>query len=107
MGTMEKHNHKCQNCQGQHHSTTKYVKKGIKTLDDDLEYNDLWEPWKNIITSVKTTKANITRLQNMLKREQKPIINTDTIAKALDKRGILRHTITIQIASNNNFIHQV
>ena len=38
-------------------------------LDDDLEYNDLWELWKNIIISVKTAKANITRLQNMLKRE--------------------------------------
>ena len=71
MGTVEKHSHKCQNCQCQHHSTTKYVKKGIKTLDDNLEYNDLWEPWKNIVISVKTAKANITRLQNMSKREQK------------------------------------
>ena len=64
-------------------------------LNDDLGYNDLWEPWKHIIISVKTATANITRLQNMLKREQKPIIN---------KRGILRHTITIQIASNNNYL---
>ena len=40
-------------------------------LDNDLEYNDLWELWKNIVISVKTAKANITRLQNMSKREQK------------------------------------
>ena len=38
-------------------------------LDDDLEYNDLWELWKNIIISVKTANANMTRLQNMLKKE--------------------------------------
>ena len=38
-------------------------------LEDDLEYNDLWELWKNIVISVKTANANITRLQNMLKKE--------------------------------------
>ena len=38
-------------------------------LDDDLEYNDLWELWKNIVISVKTANANITRLQNMFKKE--------------------------------------
>ena len=38
-------------------------------LDNDLEYNDLWELWKNIIISVKTANANMTRLQNMLKKE--------------------------------------
>ena len=38
-------------------------------LDNDLEYNDLWELWKNIVISVKTANANITRLQNMLKKE--------------------------------------
>ena len=38
-------------------------------LDNDLEYNDLWELWKNIVISVKTANANITRLQNMFKKE--------------------------------------
>ena len=34
--------------------------------DEDLGYNDLYEPWLNVILSVETATANITRMQKML-----------------------------------------
>ena len=87
---------------------TNYIWDGNSTLtdsnpDDELGYNDLWESWKNIIISVKTGTANITYLQRLAKRKQNQI-KTEHIAKALDKRGLIKHTITIQIASNGNFV---
>lgn len=72
--------------------------------NDDLGYNDLYEPWKNIIVSVETATANIGRIQNTLRKENKYIINTDNIANASSKRGVLRNTITIQLSSNRNFV---
>ena len=71
--------------------------------DDELDYNNLWEPWKNIIISVKTATANISHLQKIAKRKNKQI-NTHDFAEALEDRNLLQHTITIQIASNGNFI---
>lgn len=35
--------------------------------EDDLRYNDLYEPWQNIILSVKTAMANISKIQRMFK----------------------------------------
>ena len=37
--------------------------------DDELDYNNLWEPWKNII-SVKTATANNSHLQKIAKKEK-------------------------------------
>ena len=34
--------------------------------DDELDYNDLWEPWKNIIVSLKTATANIPTCKRLL-----------------------------------------
>ena len=87
---------------------TNYIWDGNSNLtdsnpDDELGYNDLWESWKNIIISVKTGTANITYLQRLAKRKQNQI-KTEHIAKALDKRDLMKHTITIQIASNGNFV---
>ena len=70
---------------------------------DELGYNDLWEPWKNIIISVKTATANITHLQRLAKWKRTHI-KTEHIADALDKKGLMVHTITIQIALNGNFV---
>ena len=64
--------------------------------------NFVWEPWKNIILSVKTTTANITHLQRLV-RQKNTNIKTEYIAEALDKRGRMEHTITIQMAPNGNF----
>ena len=69
---------------------------------DELDYNDLWEPWKNIIVSLKTATANISHLQKITRRKNK-YINSDHIAEALENRNYLQH-ITIQIASNGNFV---
>ena len=75
-------------------TTTKY--------DDELDYNNLWEPWKNIIISVKTATANISHLQKIAKRK-KITITTQHLAEALEDRNLLKDIITIQIASNGNF----
>ena len=70
---------------------------------DELDYNDLWEPWKNIIVSLKTATANISHLQKIARRKNK-YIKSDHIAEALENRNYLQHTITIQIASNGSFV---
>ena len=51
-------------------STTNYVWDGNSQNDqvdntDELDYNNLWEQWKNIIISVKTATANIIHLQRI------------------------------------------
>ena len=71
--------------------------------DDELDYNNLWEPWKNTIVSVKTATTNISHLQKIAKRKNKQI-KTENIAQALENINLLQHTITIQIASNGNFV---
>ena len=79
---------------GNSQTTTKY--------DDELDHNNLWEPWKNIIISVKTATANISHLQKIAKRK-KITITTQHLAEALEDRNLLKDIITIQIASNGNF----
>ena len=32
--------------------------------NNDLGYNDLHEPWRNIIASIKTATANFTKIQD-------------------------------------------
>lgn len=51
--------------------------------NDDITYNDLWEPWKNIIVSVKTATANISHLQRLATRKNTKI-TTEHFAQALD-----------------------
>lgn len=84
------------NCVWDSNSQTEQV------YDDELDYNNLWEPWKNIIVSVKTATAYITHLQKIAKRKNKEI-KTENIAEALENINFLQH-ITIQIASNGNFV---
>ena len=35
--------------------------------NNDLGYNDLHEPWQNVIISVKTATANLIKIQKTLK----------------------------------------
>ena len=70
---------------------------------DELGYKDLCESWKNIVISLKTTTANITHLQ-WLAKWKRTHIKTEHIADALDKKGLMVHTITIQIALKGNFV---
>ena len=88
-------------------STTNCVWDGNSQTEqdngDELDYNDLWEPWKNIIVSLKTATANISHLQKIARRKNK-YIKSDHIAEALENRNYLQHTITIQIASNGSFV---
>ena len=72
-------------------------------LDDELTYNDIWEPWKNIIISVKTSTANISHLQRLARRKNVNI-TTEPFAQVLDNRALLNHLITIQIASNGPMV---
>ena len=75
--------------------------------NDDLGFNNLYEPWRSIIVSVKTATANITKIQNQLRRERRNdnnLITSKKIAQALAKRGVLRFTDTIQISPNRNFV---
>ena len=72
--------------------------------DDNLGYNDLYEPWLNVILSVKTATANINKTQKLLRQERKSMISYDNIAKALYMKGPLHNINTIQIASNKNFV---
>lgn len=51
--------------------------------NDDITYNNLWEPWKNIIVSVKTATANISHLQRLATRKNTKI-TTEHFAQALD-----------------------
>ena len=67
---------------------------------DELDYNNLWEPWTNIIISQKTATANIQKIP----RRKQEYITYEHIAEALEAKNFLRHTITIQIASNGNFV---
>ena len=87
-------------------STTNCVWDGnsqtTTTYDDELDYNNLWEPWKNIIISIKTATANISHLQKIAKRKN-ITITTQHLADALEDRNLLKDIITIQIASNGNF----
>ena len=85
------------NCVWDGNSQTEHV------YDDKLDYNNLWEPWKNIIVSVKTATANISHLQKIAKRKNKQV-KTENIAEALENINFLQHPITIQIACNGNFV---
>ena len=71
--------------------------------NDDITYNDLWEPWKNIIVSVKTATANISHLQRLARRKITKI-TTEHFAQALDNRALLENLITIQIAANGQMV---
>ena len=80
-------------------STSNYVCDGNSEIDqvdstDELNYNDLWEPWRNIIISVKTAMANITHLQRIARRKNVQI-KTEHFADALENVGLLQYTITI------------
>ena len=89
-------------------ATTKYIWDGNSQTDqadrtDELDYNNLCEPWKNIIISVKTATANITHLQRIARRKNQQI-KTEHIAESLENINLLKHTITIKIVSNGNFV---
>ena len=75
--------------------------------NDNLGINNLYEPWRNIIVSVKTATVNITKIQNQLRRERRNdnnLITSKKIAQALAKRAVLRFTDTIQISPSRNFV---
>ena len=74
-------------------SDTNFVWDG-NDPDDELGYNKLWEPWKNIIINIKTATANITHLQRLARRKN-TYIKTEHIADALERKGLMEHTITI------------
>ena len=61
---------------------------------DELGYNELWEPWKNIIINIKTATANITHLQRLARRKN-TYMKTEHIADTLERKGLMEHTITI------------
>ena len=89
-------------------TTTNYIWDGNSQTDqadctDELDYNNLWEPWKNIIISVKTATANITHLQQIARCKNQQV-KTEHIAESLENINLLKHTITIKIVSNGNFV---
>ena len=55
-------------------------------------------------TRQKTDTPNIRDIQQLLQHENKRPINRDDIAKALEKRNLLKHIKTKQISSNIKFV---
>ena len=72
--------------------------------DDNLIFDNPYEPWKNLIKTTRTVTTNIKGLQKTLRRERDRFLEHNDFAEALADRGVLRLTETIQVSSNKNFL---
>ena len=72
--------------------------------DDNLIFDNPYEPWKNLIKTTRTVTTNIKGLQKTLRRERDRFLDHNDFAEALDDRDVLRLTETIQVSSNKNFL---
>ena len=72
--------------------------------DDNLIFDNPYEPWKNLIKTTRTVNTNIKGLQKTLRRERDRFLDHNDFAEALDDRDVLRLTETIQVSSNKNFL---
>ena len=72
--------------------------------DDNLIFDNPYEPWKNLIKPTRTVTTNITGLQQTICHERDRLLNHKDFAEALADRGVLRLTETIQLSSNKNYL---
>ena len=79
----------------------------IQFDDDEINFDNPYEPWKNITKLTKTVTTSIKGIQETLYKENKDrknLIKEEHIAAALANRNLLRLTHTIQISSNKQFL---
>ena len=75
--------------------------------DDDINFDNPYEPWKNITKLTKTVTTSIKGIQETLYKEnkgKKHLLKEADIAAALANRNLLRLTHTILISSNRQFL---
>ena len=72
--------------------------------DDDLNYENTYRPWNNVVRGRSTCTANIYHIQEQLINENLQPINSKDVVKAVHKRNLLRQTKVIQISSNIKYI---
>ena len=75
--------------------------------NDEINFDNPYEPWKNITKLTKTVTTSIKGIQETLYKEnknRKNLLKEEDIAQALAGRNILRLTHTIQISSNRQFL---
>ena len=79
----------------------------IQFDDDEINFDNPYEPWKNITKLTKTVTTSIKGIQETLYKENKDrknLLKEEDIAAALANRNLLRLTHTIQISSNRQFL---
>lgn len=72
--------------------------------NNDLDYNNPYRPWANVVRGRCTCTANIYAIQEELIPNKKTAINSEDIAKSLNQRNPLRQTKAIQMSSNIKYI---
>ena len=79
----------------------------IQFDDDEINFDNPYEPWKNITKLTKTVTTSMKGIQETLYKENKDrrnLLKEEDIAAALANRNFLRLTHTIQISSNRQFL---
>ena len=75
--------------------------------DEDINFDNSYEPWKNVTKLTKTVTTSIKGIQQTRLKESKDkqqLLKEEDIAEALAERNVLRLTHTIQISSNKQFL---
>ena len=72
--------------------------------NDELQYDDTYKPWTNVIRGRCTCTANIYGIQKQLIEENITPINSEDVANALHNKNLLRQTRVIQISSNIKYV---
>ena len=71
---------------------------------DELQYEDTYKPWTNVIRGRCTCTTNIYDIQKQLIDENIAPINSEDIANANHKKNLLCQTRVIQIYSNIKYV---
>ena len=72
--------------------------------DDNLIFDNPYEPWKSLIKTMRIVTTNIKGLQQTIRRARNRLLNHKDFAEALADRNVLRLTQKIQVSSNKNFL---
>ena len=75
--------------------------------DEDINFDNPYEPWKNVTKLTKTVTTSIKGIQQTRLKESKDkqqLLKEEDIAEALAERNVLRLTDTLQISSNKQFL---
>ena len=73
-------------------------------IKDKTNFTESYKPWTNLFRGRSTCTSNIYYIQRELINNDKPPINRDDIAQALQKRNLLRQTRVIQIFCNIKYV---